>query len=799
MPLSYEQIVELRELAFADDVDIDMAKMAGWTEEAVVAYFESGGVDEPVCADLASLSMCQELAPEVAASDYELESARSSVDGWVPGGRGGTSVAPTVPYADLSCTDPLGKEAEEDSGDPLGSDMAIGAEMIDDNLEAGGDERTEDALLDEDPMSSVPVTRLPAPPPAHAPNYAEAEEDDGVGSWSIRQLKEFVASHGGDASGFSEKREFIAEVRRLKAHPPAAASAPTPPPAAPTGEPSAKLARLIRKVEDIKATGDAAFRSKDFEKADRHYTSALQRAGESEEPLPPTLLSALFSNRSGSRAMANRHKEALEDGRMALRHRPGWARASSRIGAALIALHQYDEAKACYELALQSDPGSSELQTGLTDVLGRLGKSSGGSAAAAAAKQRGNDAFKAGQMEEAYAAYSEALRAAPADETLYSNRSAVLAKLERFNEALADGKRAVSLQPQWSKGYSRAGLAALKGGDEEAAYWFYSNGLKREASNAELLRGRDSTLHALRSLHTARSKRRLERFHRDAKRPPARVFAVSDVHFDHPGAKEWGQSLSKTAYKDDAIILAGDIGDTFMAVKLALRAFKAAFRRVFYVPIQSYSLTYLLTYPFFQLSNAFAASLSFLWSKRAGVYGYLDREWYEAGGAATVISMVLADIFFINPFVDGMRIFDVMIARKYTAPRALTQDQMNRAWAAHNPLYMSFRMQLVLKVIIFCFAWGYAFPILYLLMLLFLCTSIAVDHSGLLRTFRGLVTSYLLTCLLPTSYFLRLRSAAHLPRADHILGQDVHGNCHPSPPISHRSPLIPGPDDCPSH
>jgi len=46
-----------------------MAKMAGWTEEAVVAYFESGGVDEPVCADLASLSMCQELAPEVAASD----------------------------------------------------------------------------------------------------------------------------------------------------------------------------------------------------------------------------------------------------------------------------------------------------------------------------------------------------------------------------------------------------------------------------------------------------------------------------------------------------------------------------------------------------------------------------------------------------------------------------------------------------------------------------------------------------------------------------------------------------------
>jgi len=282
--------------------------------------------------------------------------------------------------------------------------------------------------------------------------------------------------------------------------------------------------------------------------------------------------------------MLNRHAEALEDGKMAIKHRPSWARAFSRVGAALIALHRYDEAKANYERGLKVEPGSVELQSGLTDVLGRLGKSAGGSAVAAAAKQKGNDAFKEGKMEEAYAAYSEAIRAAPSDETLYSNRSAVLAKLERYNEALADGKRAVSLQPGWGKAYSRAGLAALKGGDEEAAYWFYSNGLKKEAANSELLRGRDSTLQQLMVAQSARHKRRIERFLRDAERPPARVFAVSDVHYDHPGAKEWARNLSKTAYKDDAIIVAGDVGDTYLAVKLCLRAFKAVFRRVFYVP-----------------------------------------------------------------------------------------------------------------------------------------------------------------------------------------------------------------------
>ena len=100
-------------------------------------------------------------------------------------------------------------------------------------------------------------------------------------------------------------------------------------------------------TEGLKATGDVAFKARDFDTADRHYTSALQRAAEatSDEPLPATLLGALFSNRSGTRAQLNRHQEALEDGRMALKHRPGWSRAVCRVGAALISLRRFDEAR----------------------------------------------------------------------------------------------------------------------------------------------------------------------------------------------------------------------------------------------------------------------------------------------------------------------------------------------------------------------------------------------------------------------------------------------------------------------
>lgn len=89
-----------------------------------------------------------------------------------------------------------------------------------------------------------------------------------------------------------------------------------------------------------------------------------------------------------------------------------------------------------------------------------------------------------------------AIRAAPKDESLFSNLSAAYAQLGRYDDALANAKRAITLRPNWGKAYSRAGLAALKGGDEEAAYWFYCNGLTKEPSNVELLNGRNATLQA---------------------------------------------------------------------------------------------------------------------------------------------------------------------------------------------------------------------------------------------------------------------------------------------------------------
>ncbi|PCJ39424.1 MAG: metallophosphoesterase [Moraxellaceae bacterium] len=63
-----------------------------------------------------------------------------------------------------------------------------------------------------------------------------------------------------------------------------------------------------------------------------------------------------------------------------------------------------------------------------------------------------------------------------------------------------------------------------------------------------------------------------------------RVFAVSDVHVDYEENETWIYLISKTEYKDDVLILAGDISDN---LKLLCRCFDhlvKCFKKVLFVP-----------------------------------------------------------------------------------------------------------------------------------------------------------------------------------------------------------------------
>lgn len=78
-------------------------------------------------------------------------------------------------------------------------------------------------------------------------------------------------------------------------------------------------------------------------------------------------------------------------------------------------------------------------------------------------KKEGNQLYNDGQLEAAEMVYSEAIKYAPKNHILFSNRSMCYGKLGRYVDALTDAKTVVAMMPTWAKGFARlaAALEAL--------------------------------------------------------------------------------------------------------------------------------------------------------------------------------------------------------------------------------------------------------------------------------------------------------------------------------------------------
>ncbi|CAF1316353.1 unnamed protein product [Rotaria sordida] len=102
-------------------------------------------------------------------------------------------------------------------------------------------------------------------------------------------------------------------------------------------------------------------------------------------------------------------------------------------------------------------------------------------------KTKANGAFAAGKNDEAINLYTQAIALDEKNHVLYSNRSAAYAKSNKYEEALKDAEKCVTLKPDFVKGYSRKGaaLSFLKRYDE--AINVYEEGLKIDPNNQQLL------------------------------------------------------------------------------------------------------------------------------------------------------------------------------------------------------------------------------------------------------------------------------------------------------------------------
>ena len=70
-------------------------------------------------------------------------------------------------------------------------------------------------------------------------------------------------------------------------------------------------------------------------------------------------------------------------------------------------------------------------------------------------KEKGNEAFKAGNMEDAIVLFTEAISQDESNSVLFNNRAMAFAGLERWEECVMDAREAVKLNATYSKAYYR--------------------------------------------------------------------------------------------------------------------------------------------------------------------------------------------------------------------------------------------------------------------------------------------------------------------------------------------------------
>jgi len=100
-------------------------------------------------------------------------------------------------------------------------------------------------------------------------------------------------------------------------------------------------------------------------------------------------------------------------------------------------------------------------------------------------KEQGDKAYVARDFQAALERYSEALETVD-DAVVLSNRSATHAQRRKFDKALADAEKALSLAPQWPRAHHRIGYALFHLGRYAEAIKAFEAGLKFGPEDASL-------------------------------------------------------------------------------------------------------------------------------------------------------------------------------------------------------------------------------------------------------------------------------------------------------------------------
>eukprot|EP00595_Chromulina_sp_UTEXLB2642_P001727 CAMPEP_0196767180 /NCGR_PEP_ID=MMETSP1095-20130614/37044_1 /TAXON_ID=96789 ORGANISM="Chromulina nebulosa, Strain UTEXLB2642" /NCGR_SAMPLE_ID=MMETSP1095 /ASSEMBLY_ACC=CAM_ASM_000446 /LENGTH=418 /DNA_ID=CAMNT_0042133851 /DNA_START=88 /DNA_END=1341 /DNA_ORIENTATION=- len=101
---------------------------------------------------------------------------------------------------------------------------------------------------------------------------------------------------------------------------------------------------------------------------------------------------------------------------------------------------------------------------------------------------KGNEFYRSGDNQQAFDSYTISLAMNPLSATVYANRAMVSIKLDRFDIAEDDCSRAVVIDPQYVKAWSRRGLTRFKKGRYFEAAFDFAKAIILDSNNKEFLK-----------------------------------------------------------------------------------------------------------------------------------------------------------------------------------------------------------------------------------------------------------------------------------------------------------------------
>ena len=209
-----------------------------------------------------------------------------------------------------------------------------------------------------------------------------------------------------------------------------------------------------KQAEEFKNKGNEEFKKGNHAKAIEYYTYATE--------LDPNN-SLMYTNRSNAYWQMKNWEKSARDARTAIAKDAKNVKGYYRLGMALIEMNQLKEAKDAFAQAVSLDPKNQSFADALAKCKATMMKDM---SEADRLKTEGNEAYKAGKIEEAVGIYTRAIAACKNTEKdieikcdALANRAACRRQLYLPEECIADCTEVLTMKPDHFKALVRRGQA----------------------------------------------------------------------------------------------------------------------------------------------------------------------------------------------------------------------------------------------------------------------------------------------------------------------------------------------------